>query len=113
MVWFLSALICRPVILNTEVLNFKFGAKLLRLWFVSVDETFDTNTNTCAVAYKCIVSHDVIKVQCHGLRFPLMIQIGNAVADLRMEAVLLDAVRKAGLEIVEFKNAHYDGDLPW
>ena len=41
------------------------------------------------------------------------VQIGNAVADLRTEGVLLDAVRRAGLEVVEFKNAHYEGDLPW
>ena len=42
-----------------------------------------------------------------------VLQIGNGIADMRTEAVILEAARESGLEIVEFRNAHYDGDLPW
>lgn len=41
------------------------------------------------------------------------IEIGNGIPDLRTQLVLLEAIRKSGLEIVEYKNAHCDGELPW
>lgn len=41
------------------------------------------------------------------------IEIGNGVPDMRTQAVLLEAIRKSGLEIIEYKNAHCDGELPW
>jgi len=41
------------------------------------------------------------------------IEIGNGVPDMRTQAVLLEAIRKSGFEIVEYKNAHCNGELPW
>ena len=41
------------------------------------------------------------------------IQIGNGLPDLKLQPEILEAVRKAGFEVVEFKNGHRSGDLPW
>lgn len=41
------------------------------------------------------------------------IEIGNGVPDMRTQTVLLEAIRKSGFEILEYKNAHCDGELPW
>ena len=32
---------------------------------------------------------------------------------MRTQTVLLEAIRKSGFEILEYKNAHCDGELPW
>jgi len=40
-------------------------------------------------------------------------QIGNGLPDLKLQPEMLEAMRKAGFEVVEFKNGHRCGDLPW
>ena len=40
-------------------------------------------------------------------------QIGNGLPDLKLQPEILEAMRKAGFEVIEFKNGHRSGDLPW